>query len=136
MYSQTELVDLISTAPHKHLLVLDTNIAIHQIDVLEYKCPSTSFVVVLQTVLQEIQHLDVSIYRRICALLQDETKSYIFFPNEQVSRPLVFRHPILHKHNNLVVYLIGVAIVLYCIVLHGIYRYAACITPSPTTPLC
>ena len=82
---QRELVDLISTAPHKHLLVLDTNIAIHQIDVLEYKCPSTAFVVILQTVLQEIQHLDVSIYRRICALLQDETKSYIFFPNEQVS---------------------------------------------------
>ena len=85
MPTQTALVDLISTAPHKHLLVLDTNIAVHQIDVLEYKCPSTSFVVILQTVLQEIQHLNVAIYRRICALLQDETKSYIFFPNEQVS---------------------------------------------------
>ena len=82
---QSDLISLINTAPHKHLLVLDTNIAIHQIDVLEYKCPSTSYVVILQTVLQEVQHLNIAIYRRICALLQDETKSYIFFPNEQVS---------------------------------------------------
>lgn len=83
--TQDDLGELVDNAPHKHLLVLDTNIAIHQIDVLEYKCPSTSYVVILQTVLQEIQHLNVAIYRRICALLQDETKSYIFFPNEQVS---------------------------------------------------
>ena len=84
------MIDLVRSAPHKHLLVLDTNIAIDQIDLLEYQCPSTSFVVVLQTVLQEIQHLNASIYRRISALLQDESKSYIFFPNELVSSLLCF----------------------------------------------
>jgi hypothetical protein len=31
--------------------ILDTNIVYTQLDVLEYKCPATSFVVILQTVL-------------------------------------------------------------------------------------
>eukprot|EP00602_Paraphysomonas_sp_CaronLab_P006700 CAMPEP_0185034340 /NCGR_PEP_ID=MMETSP1103-20130426/24109_1 /TAXON_ID=36769 /ORGANISM="Paraphysomonas bandaiensis, Strain Caron Lab Isolate" /LENGTH=1005 /DNA_ID=CAMNT_0027570957 /DNA_START=192 /DNA_END=3209 /DNA_ORIENTATION=- len=76
---------MVSKAPHRHLLIIDTNVAIHQIDVLEYNCPATSLVVVLQTVLQELRHSNLSVYRRMCALLQDNSRSYIFFPNEQSS---------------------------------------------------
>ncbi len=78
-------MDLVSHAPHKHILILDTNVALNQIDVFEYRTPATSLVVVLQTVLQELRHLNVGIYRRLLALMQDESRSYIFFPNEHCS---------------------------------------------------
>lgn len=36
----------------------------------------------LQTVLQEVRHIDISVYRRLMQLVKDETRSYIFCPNE------------------------------------------------------
>jgi hypothetical protein len=88
---QAKLIQLVEEAPHNHLLVIDTNVAIHQIDALECNCPATALVVVLQTVLQEIRHLNLSIYRRITALLQNESRSYIFFPNEMVMGASILR---------------------------------------------
>jgi exosome complex exonuclease DIS3/RRP44 len=82
---------MVSGAPHQHLLIVDTNVALHQIDVLEYNCPATSLVVILQTVLQELRHLNLPVYRRLNSLIQDESRSYIFFPNEQVADTAVSR---------------------------------------------
>jgi hypothetical protein len=31
----------VELSPHRHLLIVDTNIALHQIDVLEHDCPAT-----------------------------------------------------------------------------------------------
>ncbi len=42
-------------------------------------------VIVLQTVLEEIKQLNVSIYKRIMNLLNDENQYYIFLPNEIVN---------------------------------------------------
>ena len=81
----------VSMSPHGHLLVIDTNIALHQIDVLEYDCPATSLVVVLQTVLQELRKLNLSVYRRLMGLLENEKKMYIYYPNELSSDSLVVR---------------------------------------------
>lgn len=78
------LKTLIEKVPTNQVLVVDTNIALHQIDVLEYASPVTSLVVVLQTVLQELKHLNLSIYRRVLNLLKDENKSFIFLPNELI----------------------------------------------------
>tara|TARA_B110000090_G_C13176333_1_gene367475 strand:+ start:100 stop:678 length:579 start_codon:yes stop_codon:yes gene_type:complete len=77
-----KLVELVQNTPSKDLLVLDTNIALQEIDVLEYKCPATGLVVVLQTVLQELKHLNKSVYQRIKSLIENESMQYIFFPNE------------------------------------------------------
>jgi PIN domain len=83
---------MVSEAPHKQLLIIDTNIALHQIDILEHKCPATGLVVVLQTVLQEVRHRNLAVFRRLEALLKDETRSYIFFPNEMAADTAVLRN--------------------------------------------
>ena len=82
MLNKSNLRKLVSEAPHQSLLIIDTNIALHQIDVLEYKSAATSLVVVLQTVLQEVRHRNLSVFRRMLTLLHDETRQFIFFPNE------------------------------------------------------
>ena len=80
--SSDQLERLVSEAPHQQLLVVDTNIVLHQVDLLEYKCPATSLVLVPQTVLQELRHLNLAAFKRILSLFKDESKSFIFFPNE------------------------------------------------------
>ena len=89
--SREQLRTLVSQVPTQQLLVVDTNIALHQIDVLEYASPVTSLVMVLQTVLQELKHLNVSVYRRVLNLLKDEGKSFLFLPNELMVTTCVTR---------------------------------------------
>jgi hypothetical protein len=89
--TKQQLSELVSQSPHKHLLVVDTNIVMHQIDLLEYQCPATSLVLITQTVLQEIQHINLAVYRRLNLLLQDEKRSYIFYPNEVSADTAVLR---------------------------------------------
>ncbi len=81
----------VSMSPHGHLLVIDTNVALHQIDVLEYDCPATSLIIILQTVLQELRNLNLSVYKRLMALLENDKKMYIYYPNELSSDSLVVR---------------------------------------------
>lgn len=85
LISSNELHKLVLNSPHKHILIVDTNIVLHQIDILEYKCPATSLIIFTQTVLQEVRHNNLSVYRRVTALLKDETKNCIFYPNEIAS---------------------------------------------------
>lgn len=80
--SEEQLRNLVTEAPHKKILVIDTNIALHQIDILEYECPAIFLIVVVQTVLQELKNLNLSVYRRLLTLLKDETRVFIFYPNE------------------------------------------------------
>eukprot|EP00605_Chrysophyceae_sp_TOSAG23-4_P000450 GSChrysophyteH1.ASY1.ANO1.508.1 assembled CDS len=75
----------------RELLVLDTNVALQEIDVLEYKSPATACVVVPQTVLQELRHLNVSVFHRLKALLSNEDLTYVFFPNEVCKSTAVSR---------------------------------------------
>lgn len=67
---------------HHLLIVVDTNVALRQIDILEFDNSLLSMVVIPQTVLQELRNLNLSIYRRIVALLKSDTRSFIFYPNE------------------------------------------------------
>lgn len=89
--SREVLVYIVTQAPHKQLLLIDTNIALHQIDVLEYNCPATATIVVVQTVLQELKHLNLSVYRRVLALIKDQSRNFIFYPNEISSETAVLR---------------------------------------------
>jgi exosome complex exonuclease DIS3/RRP44 len=93
--SCTNLRDMVAQAPHKQLLVIDTNIAMHQVDVLEYNCPATSLMVVLQTVLQELKHLNNSVYGRVLNLMKDSSRSFIFYPNEASTNTSVLRYEAL-----------------------------------------
>lgn len=97
-----QLVQLVREAPHKQLLFIDTNVALHQIDVLEYTCPGMALVVILQTVLQELRHLNLAAYHRITQLLKVETKSFIFYPNETSESTAVLRleHETINDFND------------------------------------
>lgn len=52
----TDLCRLSARPYHGRYLVLDTNVVLHQIDLLERSCPALCDVVILGTVLEETKH--------------------------------------------------------------------------------
>lgn len=63
-----------------HYLLLDTNVVLHQVDVLED--PVFKNVILLQTVLQEVQHLNGSVYKRIRDIISSKHRKFFVFSNE------------------------------------------------------
>ncbi len=64
-------------------IVIDTNILLHHMDIFE-DSSSISLLDVLiipQTALSELRHLNISMYKRAINLLRDENRHCIFFPN-------------------------------------------------------
>jgi exosome complex exonuclease DIS3/RRP44 len=68
------------SASAKHYLVLDTNVVLHQIDLLEQ--PALRDVIVLQTVLEEVRHNKISVHKRLRALIADERRRFHVFSND------------------------------------------------------
>jgi len=69
-----------SYLPEKHYVVVDTNVVLHQMDVLE----SAVFtdVIVLQTVANEVRHRSMPLYNRLRTLLMDPDRRFWLFYNE------------------------------------------------------
>ena len=65
-------------------LVLDTNVVLHQIDVLEKPTEAFANVIVLQTVLDEVRHRDIGVFNRLHALIRDASRGFSVLPNEHV----------------------------------------------------
>lgn len=78
-----------SLLPHPHLLVLDTNVALHQIDLLCHE--SIRDVVVPQTVLQEVRHRSLPVYKRLRDIIDLPQKKFYVFTNEHHSACYVDR---------------------------------------------
>ena len=76
----SSIKNLISCANQQHLVVPDTNIVLSQMDVIE-QLPDAAFLI-LQTVLQELQHLNTSVYQRLLQMVKDENHSVVFYANE------------------------------------------------------
>ncbi|KAK2159602.1 hypothetical protein LSH36_150g04005 [Paralvinella palmiformis] len=66
--------------PGSHYLIPDTNVLLHQIDVIEDK--SVTNVIILQTVLQEVRHRSAPCYKRIKDCIDDPGKHFYVFVNE------------------------------------------------------
>ncbi|CAM9627658.1 unnamed protein product, partial [Sphacelaria rigidula] len=66
----------------KKFMVLDTNVVLNQMDLLETPSPALSFVIVLQTVIEEARHNNLSLFRRLKQLLKDDSRVFVFFANE------------------------------------------------------
>ena len=64
----------------KYILIPDTNIFLHHMDVIETK--SFCNVVILQTVLEEVRNRSPSIYQRIRTLVNRPEKRFFVFSNE------------------------------------------------------
>ncbi|CAI5992075.1 unnamed protein product, partial [Closterium sp. NIES-64] len=62
------------------ILVIDTNVALHQIDLLENAAISN--VVVLSVVLEEVKSRNVAVYGRLRALVAEESRRFFVFSNE------------------------------------------------------
>ena len=61
-------------------LVIDTNVALHQIDLLER--PALRDVIVLQTVLEEVKHNKITVHKRLRAIISDEKRRFHVFSND------------------------------------------------------
>ncbi|XP_069658672.1 exosome complex exonuclease RRP44 isoform X2 [Haliaeetus albicilla] len=69
-----------SLCPGPHYLLPDTNLLLHQIDILED--PVIKNVIVLQTVLQEVRNRSAPVYKRIRDVIQNPEKHFYSFTNE------------------------------------------------------
>lgn len=74
-----------------HYLILDTNVVLHQIDVLED--PIIRNVIILQTVLQEVRHRSAPIYKRLKDLVHEKEKHFYTFTNEHHRETFIEREP-------------------------------------------
>uniref|UniRef100_A0A2P2HYD4 Protein DIS3 homolog n=1 Tax=Hirondellea gigas TaxID=1518452 RepID=A0A2P2HYD4_9CRUS len=72
-----------------HILVLDTNVALHQIDFLCHE--SIHDVVVPQTVLHEVRHRSLPVYKRLRDIIDLKLKRFYVFTNEHHSACYVDR---------------------------------------------
>ncbi|KAK3871019.1 hypothetical protein Pcinc_023815 [Petrolisthes cinctipes] len=69
--------------PQPHHLMIDTNVALHQIDVL---CDdSITDIIIPQTVIQEVKHRSLPIYKRLRDLIESSAKRFYVFSNEHHS---------------------------------------------------
>ncbi|GBG24612.1 Exosome complex exonuclease DIS3 [Hondaea fermentalgiana] len=67
----------------RQLLVLDTNVVLHQMDLLEVEdCAPLQNAVLLETVLQETKKNNLSVYNRLALLLRDDKRCFVAFANE------------------------------------------------------
>lgn len=72
----------LSTEPQDNtILIIDTNVVLHQIDVLEAANSGMTDVVILQTVLDETKGRNYQIYRRLHALINNSARRFVPFAN-------------------------------------------------------
>ncbi|XP_048589574.1 exosome complex exonuclease RRP44 [Nematostella vectensis] len=71
---------LSSSCDFPHYLIPDTNVLLHQIDVIED--PVFKNVILLQTVLEEVKHLNFGVYKRARSIISDPERKFYVFSNE------------------------------------------------------
>ncbi|KAM6997634.1 exosome complex exonuclease RRP44 [Tautogolabrus adspersus] len=76
---------------YPHYLIPDTNVVLHQIDVLED--PVIRNVIILQTVLQEVRHRSAPVYKRLKDIIHEKEKHFYTFTNEHHSETFIEREP-------------------------------------------
>uniref|UniRef100_A0A3Q2EDR2 Protein DIS3 homolog n=1 Tax=Cyprinodon variegatus TaxID=28743 RepID=A0A3Q2EDR2_CYPVA len=74
-----------------HYLVPDTNVVLHQIDVLED--PVICNVIILQTVLQEVRHRSAPVYKRLKDIIHEQGRHFYTFTNEHHRETFIEREP-------------------------------------------
>ncbi|CAL4156656.1 unnamed protein product, partial [Meganyctiphanes norvegica] len=76
-FLETSQSDLVKKPHH---LIIDTNVALHQIDVLSDDAVTN--IIVPQTVIQEIKHRSLPIYKRMRDIIETSSKRFYVFTNE------------------------------------------------------
>lgn len=65
---------------YPHYLVLDTNVVLHQIDILEEDALVN--VIILQTVLEEVRHRNTALFQRLLEIISNKKRRFFSFVNE------------------------------------------------------
>ena len=74
-------------------LVPDTNVVLHQLDLLEFEgCPHLDHVIILETVAEEVRHNNLAAHKRLVRLLKSERRRVVFFANEHSRHTYVRRN--------------------------------------------
>ncbi|XP_063068491.1 exosome complex exonuclease RRP44 [Engraulis encrasicolus] len=76
---------------YPHYLIPDTNVVLHQIDILEDRLIRN--VIILQTVLQEVRHRSAPVYKRIKDVIHTKEKNFYTFTNEHHRDTYIEREP-------------------------------------------
>ncbi|XP_034754095.1 exosome complex exonuclease RRP44 [Etheostoma cragini] len=76
---------------YPHYVIPDTNVVLHQIDVLED--PVIRNVIILQTVLQEVRHRSAPVYKRLKDIIHETEKHFYAFTNEHHRETFIEREP-------------------------------------------
>ncbi|XP_056252232.1 exosome complex exonuclease RRP44 [Seriola aureovittata] len=76
---------------YPHYLIPDTNVVLHQIDILED--PVIRNVIILQTVLQEVRHRSAPVYKRLKDIIHEKEKHFYTFTNEHHRETFIEREP-------------------------------------------
>ncbi|XP_071443528.1 exosome complex exonuclease RRP44 [Hetaerina americana] len=69
-----------SLFPFPHYLVLDTNVVLHQMDVLEVDALYN--IIIVQTVLEEVRHRSCTLHARLRSLMSNRERNFYTFVNE------------------------------------------------------
>jgi exosome complex exonuclease DIS3/RRP44 len=64
----------------ENYIIPDTNVILHQTDLMENSALTN--LIMLQTVLEEVKHQNMNIYKRIREAIQDESRHIYVFNNE------------------------------------------------------
>ncbi|XP_067651291.1 exosome complex exonuclease RRP44-like [Haliotis asinina] len=80
-----------SLCPTRHYIVPDTNVVLHQFDVLEDKGIQNA--IILQTVIEEVKHKSIPVYKRLKDQLGNSDKHFYTFSNEYHRDTFVERKP-------------------------------------------
>lgn len=73
-------VSICALFDYPHYLILDTNVVLHQIDVLEEDALTN--VIILQTVLEEVKHQNTAIFQRLLEIIGNKKRKFYSFVNE------------------------------------------------------
>ncbi|KAJ8727450.1 hypothetical protein PYW07_001569 [Mythimna separata] len=76
---------------YPHYLILDTNVVLHQIDVLEEDALKN--VIILQTVLEEVKHQNTAMYQRLLEIINNKKRRFYSFVNEHHKDTYIEREP-------------------------------------------
>ncbi|CAG8448990.1 9810_t:CDS:10 [Diversispora eburnea] len=63
-----------------HYIVPDTNVLLNQMDIIKH--PAINNVIILQTVYEELRHLNLSIYQQLRTLINEGNRHFFVFSNE------------------------------------------------------
>ncbi|KAG1650303.1 Exosome complex exonuclease RRP44 [Nymphon striatum] len=74
-----------------HYLLPDTNVVLHQIDILED--PAIKNVIILQVVLEEVRHRNMPVYARLKTLISNKERHFYCFTNEHHRETYIERLP-------------------------------------------